>query len=388
MIQNSDRNTTQFGSWRFEEPESAKQTRKDRLVRYLSRPAVLEESGPPRILRQLMLIISLLVLLALVWASITNIREIAITRGQVVPAGSLHFVEHLEGGIVKEILVDDGEIVGKGQPLLRLESADALAELDRLRAREASLGLRAERLRSFVRGRAPDFSFADRYPTLVADQMEILELQEEAKRSQEQVLLSRIDQRRIALKGLDEQKRNVEEQINLTIQQLTMRRNLVEKGLDSRVNLLESERTLTEIRGNLSGIIGEISRENEALQEARRSLIELEATLRNEALNEMGEITSELAEVRESLRRVEDRVARLDVRAPVSGVVNGLVTRTAGSVIAPGELLMEIVPLDESLVAEVQILPRDVGHIVLGQSARVKVTSYYAARFGTLDGEV
>ena len=379
---------TQFGSWSFKEPSGLHQTRKDRLVRYLSRPIVLEESGPPRVLRHLMLIISTVVILAIVWAAMTNITEVAITRGQIIPAGSVHLVEHLEGGIVKEILVDDGQMVDQGELLLRLESADALAEREGLRAREAAFALRAERLRAFVMDRAPDFLIGKDYPGLAKDQSDILALQQEARTSQREVLQSRIYQQQIKLSGMMQRKKNIQAQIDLTKEQLDLRRNLVSKGLDSRVNLLESERTLTEIYGDFAGIEGDISSTQEVLNEAEGSLVELEAKLRNEALTKMGDITSQLAEVRESLRRVEDRVARLDVRAPVEGIVNGLVTRTVGSVLAPGELLMEIVPRDESLVAEVQILPRDIGHMTIGQTARVKVTSYDVARFGSLEGEL
>ena len=380
--------STQFGRWSFSGALPSAAARKDKLARHLSQPLVLEESGPPRILRQLLTIISATVGIGIVWAAVTQITETAITRGQITPAGSVHLVEHLEGGIVNEILIQDGEIVDAGQPLMRLVSADASAELESLRAREAALALRAERLRAFVTDRAPDFSVGDGFPELVSDQKSILELQQEARSSQRLVLQSRIDQRRLELKGLEEQKRNLSEQIEITDEQVQMRRNLVDKGLDSRVNLLDSERRITEIRGEYLSVIGEISRTREALHEAEGSLVELEATLRNEALDEMGDVSAELAEVRESQARLEDRIARLTVAAPVDGVIQGLVTRTIGSVVAPGELLMEIVPMDEGIVAEVEILPRDIGHLAVGQPAKVKVTTYDVARFGSLSGEL
>lgn len=367
---------------------SAREVRKGKLARYLARPLVLEESGPPRILRQLLFIISISVGAGLAWAAATEVTETAVTRGQIMPAGSVHLVEHLEGGIVDEILVQDGQVITEAQPLMRLVSAQATAELESLQAREAGLASRAERLRAFVAERAPDFSKIEDYPELVADQEAILELQEEARSSQQEVLLSRIDQRRIELKGLDEQKGNLDKQIRITTEQVQMRRNLVDKGLDSRVNLLDSERRLTEIRGDLLRVMGAISQTREAMHEAEGSLVELEATLRNDALREMGDVTAQLAEVRESRARLEDRVVRLTVVAPVGGVVQGLVTRTIGSVVAPGELLMEIVPMDDGLVAEVQILPRDIGHLAVGQPAKVKVTSYDVARFGALKGKL
>jgi multidrug efflux pump subunit AcrA (membrane-fusion protein) len=114
---------------------------------------MLEESGPPRVLAQLLVILSLTIGIGVVWAAVTEITETAIAHGQIMPAGSLYHVEHLEGGIVAEVLVEDGEVVAAGQPLMRLRSAEATTELKRQRAHEAALSLRAERLRT-RRGRA------------------------------------------------------------------------------------------------------------------------------------------------------------------------------------------------------------------------------------------
>ncbi len=362
---------TQVGRWRFLGGNYGANAHSTRLARHLARPLLLEESGPPRILWQLLTIISGAVGIGIVWAAVTEITETAVTRGQIMPAGSVHLVEHLEGGIVSDILIQDGQVVTASQALMRLVSADATAELESLRAREAGLALRAERLRAFVTDRVPDFSVGRGYPELVGDQEAILELQQEARSSQRQVLQSRIDQRHLELDGLEGQKQNLNVQIKITDKQIQMRRDLVNKGLDSRINLLDSERRITEIHGELLRVMGAISRTREVLHEAQGNLVELEATLRNDALREMGDVTAELAEVRESQTRLEDRVARLTVVAPVGGVIQGLLTRTIGSVVAPGELLMEIVPMDEGVIAEVRILPRDIGHLAIGQPARV-----------------
>lgn len=362
--------------------------RRDRLARLLSRPLLLEESGPPRVLLHLLVIGGLLVLLAIGWAGITSVTETAVAHGQIIPSGSVRMVEHLEGGIVSEILVENGEVVERGQTLIRLKNVESLSELKRLRTQEASLALRAERLRAFVLNREPDFSMGDDFPDLAADQKAILQIQIEARESQREVLLSRIEQRKAELAGYQEQRRNLETQIEITERQADMRRKLVEKGLDSQVNLLDVERRVTEISGELVGLLSESAKSQEALHEAKNSLIELEAKLRNEALSEMGIVTGELAEVRQSVIRLDDRVSRLDVTAPVDGIVKGLVTRTVGSAVAPGAPIVEIVPLGETLVAEVQILPRDVGHMKVGQPARVKIDTYDIARFGALEGEV
>ena len=381
--------TTQFGSWSFQKVErAAPRSRKDRLVRFLSHPLLLEESGPPRVLSHLIFTVGFLFAAGVIWAGQTNVAETAVTRGQIMPAGSVRLVEHLEGGIVSEILVDDGQIVQAGELLLKLRNVDSLAELDRLRAQAAALGLRAERLRSFVMDRAPDFSIGAGYPGLVADQQSILDLQQEARRSQREVLQSRIDQRRLELKGLEEQRENIEEQIAISTEQAKMRLGLVQKGLESQVNYLDVRRRLSETRGEMVALMGEISSVREAGHEAQSAMVELEANLRNEALKEMGEVTAQLAEIRESMTTLEDRVERLQIFSRTAGIVKGLSVHTVGAVVEPGEALMEIVPIDESLVAEVQIKTSDVGHLRIGQKAKIKVTTYEVTRFGSLQGEL
>ena len=357
-----------------------------KLVGFLSRPLLLEESGPPRVLSHLLAIISLLVVTGIVGAGVTEITETAMTHGQIMPSGSVRLVEHLEGGIVSDILVEEGQVVRRNDVLLRLRNVDAVAELERLRAQEAALALRAERLRSFVLDRPPDFSAGEAHPALVADQKAILDIQVEARASQRQVLLSRIDQRRLELEALDEQQRSVEEQLEITGRETSMRRRLVEKGLDSEVNFLDVERRLAQVRGERLGILGQISSTREALHEAESSLVELDATLRNDALKEMGEVTAELAEVRESVARLEDKVDRLEVTAPLDGIVKGLIQNTVGGVIAPGEAILEIVPRGETLVAEVRVEPRDIGHIRVGQAVKIRISAYDVVRFGTLKG--
>ncbi len=359
---------------------------KNRLVKFLSRPLVLEEAGPPAVFSHLMLVVSGLLLVGFAWAAVAQISETAVTEGHIMPAKPVQAVQHLEGGLVAEVLVDNGEFVKKGQLLVRLQSVDAQAELEQLQAREAGLALRAERLRAFVLDREADFSAGQDYPELVADQQAILDLQIEARESQRTVILSRIEQRKAEVAGLSEQRENIEKQIGLVAEQVEMRRTLLNKGLDSRVNFLEIQRAHTNIRGELIALIGQIATSQEALNEAKGSLVELDAKLRNESLSEMGQVTAELAEVRESAAELEDRVYRLEIFSPEHGIVKGLLTKTVGAVIKPGENIMEIVPVQENMVAEVQIKPRDIGHIRIGQEAKVKVTTYDVARFGALSG--
>lgn len=357
-----------------------------RLVKLLSQPLILEEAGPPRLLTQMTQALSLLIVGLIAWAAVAEIRESALARGQVIPAGSMLKVQHLEGGIVADILIEDGDIVERGQTLIRLESASAQAELEQLRAREAALALHAERLRAFVVGRAPDFAMGGDHPELAADQQAILDVQSEARASQRRVLEARIAQQQAHAAALVGQRKSLERQVAILEEQLEMRGTLLKKGLVSRVVYLETERTLNRTRGELASVVGEAAKAIAAVREAKDSLEETDLGLRNDALKEMGEVTGELAEVREQLAKLEDRVARLAIVAPARGIVKGLVAKTVGGVVPPGETVMEIVPFDETLVAEVRISPRDIGHLQIGQEADVKVSTYDVSRFGSVAG--
>ena len=362
------------------------QKRRDRINKMLSTATLLEEQGPPKALRHLLLLICLLVGGFVVFAVETEITEASVVRGEVVPAGSVNIIQHLEGGIISEVLVEEGQVVEKGHPLVRLDKAAAQAELDQMRALEISLTLRSQRLRAFVMGHEPDFSAGGSHADLVEDQYAVLEMQLHAQDSQRQVIESRIKQRAAHVTMLEDKKTHLEKQIVISQQLLDMRKELLDKGLVSRVTYLETERGLSLARGDIASVIGQIAEAHAALGEARNSLLELEANLRNEALDEMGRVTAELAQVRKKRARAEDRVDRLEIVAPVRGIVKGLRTKTINGVVRPGEALMELVPLGDALVAEVKIMPGDIGHVAIGQSARVKVSTYDSSRLGGVEG--
>ena len=169
------------------QPVGAKQ------ARLLASAITLEEAGPPRVFLWALILVCLLIGGAILWATFTPFSEKVSAVGAVVPAGSVHVVQHLEGGIVSQVLVGNSEIVDKGQTVMRLDPAVSRAELEQLRVRQAALSLRAERLRAFVDERPADFTaFEDAYPSLVADQRYILTLANESVESQRLVLEGRI----------------------------------------------------------------------------------------------------------------------------------------------------------------------------------------------------
>ncbi|MGB0671842.1 MAG: HlyD family type I secretion periplasmic adaptor subunit [Rhodospirillales bacterium] len=363
--------------------------RGDRQARFLAQSVILEEGGSSRLVRVAMMTICLVIMGFIAWAAITEVEEVAVTSGEVVPSGQVQTIQHLEGGIIKEILVKEGDLVEAGQSLIRMEPSAAIAELQQARARYAGLLLKAERLRAVGTGREPDFSMVGpSFPDLVRDQTGIYESQLQARENKAQVLRDQIRQREADLSLYEEQQDTLLGQLRLLEQELELRQNLFDKGLTSKVVLLDIQRQVNTARGDVTNNRNEIDRTIETLEEARTRLAESQSDLREQALNEMGGVTQELAQVRENLTKLEDRVRRLEVRAPVRGYIKGLQTHTVGGVVPPGALLMELVPMDRELIVEVRITTRDVGHVQIGQPVTIKVVTYDYARYGGITGEL
>jgi HlyD family secretion protein/adhesin transport system membrane fusion protein len=361
--------------------------RSRRMARYLSHAVLLEEGGISVFIRSAMIMLCVGFAALVAWSATTQIKETAVTYGQVMPSGAVNKIQHLEGGIISDILVRDGDLVEKGQVLMRLQPDAAQAELSQAETKLASLELEAERYRSLAEGRVPDFSrLKDKYGDLASDQLEIYRIQTELNESQGKILQVQISERTSELAQLEEQKKTLQKSVSLLNQEVTLRRSLYEKGLNSKVIFLNIQRQLNEAQGNLSSVIGEIASAHEKIAEANLRLNELEKSQREDALSKMGDLSGQIAQAREALRKLRDRRTRLDIRAPARGYIKGLNFTTIGGVIGPGQVVMELVPVDEALVAETRISTEDIGHVHVGQPVSVKVSAFDYIRYGSING--
>jgi len=279
--------------------------------------------------------------------------------------------------------------IKEGQILLKLNAASASAELEQMRARKASLELQAERYRAFGTSREPDFTFVGKsYTGLVRDQISIHEIQKEARVSQNTVLFDQIEQRKAELSQLEDQKKTLNEQLKILEEERDMRETLFKKGLSSKILFFNVQRDVKPVKGDRAKLIGEKRRITNSLAEIRSRLVEADARAREEALSSMGNVIGELAQVRESISKLEDRSSRLEIVSPVDGIIKGLKIHTVGGVVAPGAVLLEVVPMKEELVVESRITPRDVGHVHVGQKVQIKITTFDFARYGGITGEL
>lgn len=355
----------------------------------LTRSVLYEEVPNQNLVRLTALVIGIGFLLFVAWSGVTNVNEVARTNGEIIPSGYAQVVQHLEGGIVAEILVEEGDLVEKGQILVRMGGVGAEQDFASLDERQATLQLQAERLRALAYDKEPDFSsIAGDNEDAITYQQRILDTAKQAYESEKQVLENQLAQRRETSTRLKGEKETAEKELLSGKEILTMKEALAERGAVSKKDIIESQRDVNRLEGNVSSIVAQISEAEQAISESQSRLQTLEAKTRDEALNELEEVETQIAQNKETLRKFEGRIDRQSIRAPVRGLVKGLQVNTIGGVIGAGEPIMEIVPLDQTLIVEAQIPPREVGSLKVGQPARVKVSAFDFSRYGVIEGEL
>lgn len=366
---------------------NAKPEKASRQIRHLALYAIVEEGGLSALSRAVVVTLTGLLLALIVWASVVHIDEVAQTYGSVAPSSSVQVVQHLEGGIVRDILVEDRALVEKDQVLLRMDPVASEAELDQAESRRASLMVREERIHAFVDGRKPDFSkIPDKYRGLIEDQTDILNTDTDRRNSQQAVLAEQIQQKREEIAAVLQQQKSDQEQLKLLSEEEAIREEAYKGGVSSRVNFFAVRRQRAAMESELSRLQGQEMTARKSLLELQKRQADLDVNLRQDNFKDLGAVTAELAQLDDSINRLRDRVQRLEIRSPVKGFVQNLKARTVGAVVPAGGVVMEIVPMEDDLQVETKISPRDVGHLHEGQKVVVKVASYDFVRYGSIPG--
>lgn len=370
------------------EPESERKVRRgDKQTQFLNQAVILEEAGSSGVIRMMMLAIGLAIAGFLGWSAVTDVDEVAVTTGEVVPTGQVQSIQHFEGGIAAEILVHDGQVVKQGEVLIRLDPDDATVELKQMRAQRVGLQIQAARLRALGTGTELDYSFVGpEYQNLVEDQIAVYGSQLEAGVNRRKVIVAQLAQREEEIQLFKKQEETLLRNAELLLQELNLQEDLYRQGLTTKVTVIGLRREVNQARGDIVKNQDEIARAEEAVAESRLQLEQLETNAREQALGQMGTVTNELAQVSEAIKKLSSRVTRLEINAPVDGIVKGLKVFTIGGVIPPGAVLMDIVPINSELVVESRINTRDVGHVRAGMPVTVKVSAFEFARVGGVEG--
>lgn len=353
---------------------------------------------PPYRARRVLMTISLMVLVFFVWAFFAEIDEVSRGQGRVIPSQQLQVVQNLEGGILQQILVHEGEPVRQGQPLMSIDQtrfladvqeqqyqrATLLADIARYRAELASV--RVDTARAYIERQEPDFSALEmdssnleHYQALFRERMQGLE-------NMFGIVAEQIQQRQQERAEIESRIGHLERSFQLVEQEINLTRPLARRGVVSEVELLQLERRFTEVQSELDTARLNLPKVNAALQESYRKQVEAALNFRTESQQKLADASSRLSILEASLVQLSDRLNRTQVVSPVTGIINSIKINTIGGVIQPGMDLIEIVPMEEALVIEARMSPRDIAFIRPGLTATVKLTAYDFTIYGGLTG--
>jgi adhesin transport system membrane fusion protein len=357
-------------------------------LRYLSQSALIEEAVAPNVVRTTLMFISIVILALVVWAGVTNVNEIAITEGEVIPAKHVQSIQHLEGGIVSDIDVAEGELVEKGQVLVSLDGTGLKKDIAALKAKKLSLQYQSLRLKAFIDQKTPTFNEISegRNEDMEKEQMKAFDSMMKAKETERQVIEQQVTQKEESLNVLQKKKATLTDNIKLVTEERDMKKQLMEKGNISKFNFLDIQKELNQMQGELNETDSEIDQAKNAITEYQNRLSSLNAKSVDDAYQQLNQVDTDLTQVDETVQKVADKIDRLDIKSPSYGYVKGLKVKTIGGVVEAGKVIIEIVPLEGPLVIETKIQPKDVGHVKVGQQVMVKVSSYDFARYGSVKG--
>ncbi len=337
------------------------------------------------------LVIALFALAFGTWSAMAPLAGGAIASGRIAPDSSVRTVQHLEGGLIREIFVHEGDLVPLGAPLVAIEDIASLADmevlLDRRRARLAEAARLAAELTGAER---IDFQpiLHEEAPEIAAAEQRIFEARREMRSAQKKTLEQRIAQLSEQIRGIRAQAGSAELQAELIEDEIADKAVLVKKGLAPRAELSHLRRAAAEIEGVRGEHAAAIAQAREQIGETEMELVGLDAEWIERASQRSSEIRSELAEIDQQVAARRDVIERTVVTAPVPGIVNNLRIKTVGGVLAPGEEILDLVPTDERLVVEVQVNPVDIDAVTIGLPAIVHLTALSGKSSPQLTGHV
>lgn len=326
----------------------------------------------------------------ILWAAVAELDEVTRGEGKVVPSQQVQILQSLDGGIVSEILVREGQIVDRDQVLLRIDPTRFVSSVRENRSQYLALATRAARLRAisdnlpFV---PPPEALAEA-PEVAADERNHYQSDVSKFDAQVSVLRQQLAQK---LQEVPEAKAKRDQAANsheLTLQELKATKPLLGVGAVSQVDVLRLERDVSRYAGERDVATTQIARGEAAISEARKKIEELEANFRNEARNALSETLGKLGTLTEGSVGLQDKVKHASLRSPVRGTVKRLLVNTIGGVVQPGKDIVEIVPLEDSLLVEARISPRDIGFLRPNQPAMVRFTAYDFSVYGGLEAKL
>lgn len=350
--------------------------------------AILEQT--PIKAKKLLYSILLTLIAVLLWAYFAKVDEVTRGEGKVVPSRQVQVIQSLDGGIVSEILVKEGERVKIGTPLIKIDETRAASSLRENRGQYLALLAKQSRLKALAEGGA--FSTPDEVqketPQVYEQEYALYNTSREELDSTVNIARDQMVQREKELIEVQSKKEIAEKTFESANKELAANKPLLASGAVSEIDILKLEREATRARGEIDQSRAQISRIQSAISEAKRKITESEQMFRNKVRTELNETTAKLNSLTETSVALTDKVKQSTLKSPVNGKVSRLLFNTVGGVIQPGKEVLEVVPTDGALVLETKVQIKDIAFLRPQQAAVVKLTAYDYSIYGALDAVV
>ncbi len=340
--------------------------------------------------RMLLRIAALVVGLLLVWAAFAPLDEVTRGEGRVIPSSQLQVIQSVDGGVVEEMFVREGQVVNAGDVLVRIDPTRFVSSLRENRAQYLSLQAKAARLQALTSGAALDMpkEVMEEIPEIAAHEVRLYESSRAGMEAQLSIARQQLTQREQELNEVRARREQAGRAYDLAAQEYAVTKPLIASGAVSEVDMLRLERDVARLRGERDQASAQISRIQAAITEASRKIQEVELNVRNQLRNELSDTMGKLGSLSEGSLALADKVKHAEVRSPVRGTVKRLLVNTVGGVVQPGKEVVEIVPLDDALVLETKVTPKDIAFLHPGQRAMVKFTAYDFSIYGGLEADL
>lgn len=356
--------------------------------------------------RLLSIAVAAMFVILIAWAALADVDEVTHAEGQVVGSQRTQTIQNLEGGIVRSIQVHEGQIVEKGALLAQLDNEVAESSFRDAISKAIENSLALVRLESELHDREPEFptdlrrwlasrlrveidsKILSRATQMLADQVNVWRKRKDQLEADIHALEAQLSQREHEIDEESARLRQLRESLSLAIQQRNTGAELLRRKNFAKMEYLNLESKVVELRGQIDQIESTIPKLKAAAQEIRKKIASREAEQKVNITQEIDKRRLELTSLRETLSAGADRVARTELRAPVRGTIRQVYINTVGGVVKPGEPIMDLVPLDDTLLIEARVPPKDVAFLRPGQDVMVKISAYDFSIYGGLEGKL
>jgi adhesin transport system membrane fusion protein len=350
---------------------------------------LLDDGGQSRGLRLALFGVVALVAVLVAWALVAEVDELARARGEVQPAGNIQTLQSEEGGTIVKLYVAEGDAVDEGQVVAEFVAADIESLIAQREVRLSALSIQREQMLALLEDREPDFGeYEDRFPSLVAQADQIYASRLASQAAATEGKNAEISAQNTLLNGAIEQAKLIEREAAESSERLARLEEGAERGVIPLQRLSEARQQAIGIEERKADALSRAQAARSQIAALEQELIQVESDFDTNLSQELSEVTEQIGELRAELTALRDRRGRIELEAPVAGIITDLPETIEGAVIAPGGVVARIVPTREEVVMEVMVTPRDIGFVREGQRASVKIDSFDSARFGKVEGIV